>query len=163
MCYNKNMDDTLNDNPTQDINAANQPIDPSLDSSTDSGVVVSDTVDINAPASPVDAVVNEVEGRAQEDLLAQELSAVKGITPKEIGAVEEHHIAPANPVDFGSSNEPELLVAMRIYEALGMPDPEALALGAIYEKMDHSMTEEQKKARLEYIKTEYQNWKTNNQ
>ncbi len=160
MCYNKSMDDTLNDNPIQDINSANQPAEVS---STDPGVIVSDTVDVDAPESPVDAVVNEVEGRAQEDLLAQELSAVKGVSPEEIGAIKENHIDPTNPVDFGSQGEPELLVAMRTYEALGMPDPEALALGAIYEKMDHSMTEEQKKARLEHIKQEYQNWKTNNQ
>lgn len=156
MCYNKNMDDMLNSNSAVDL---------SSDTSSDNTELVDlNTVnsDENTSEGPVDAVVNEVEGRSQEELLAKELSAVKGISPEDIGAIKEDHISLNNPVDFGSQNEPELLVTIKTYEALGMPDPETLALGAIYEKMDQTMSEEEKKNRIDYIKNEYDNWKRDN-
>lgn len=89
------------------------------------------------------AVMAEVESRSQEELLAQELSAMKGVSPESVGMIRE----------------PALLATVRIYESLGMPEPETLAINAVYESFDATLSDSEKKARVDAMRAEYEAWK----
>lgn len=85
----------------------------------------------------------EMESRSQEELLAQELSAMKGVAPEAVGLTPE----------------PGMLAMVKTYESLGMPDPETLAMSAIYQGLDNSLTDQEKKAKVDAMKAEYDAWK----
>lgn len=94
--------------------------------------------------SETEMLTAEMESRSQEELLAQELSSIKGTTPESVGM----------------TYEPVMLATVRTYESLGMPDPETLAMNAIYEGLDKNLSDQEKKARIDTMKLEYDNWKS---
>lgn len=125
------MDETLLNNQAQD---------------TDVSAVVTpqeETVDLEAESTHEVTMQAEMESRSQEELLAQELSAMKGVPPEAVGM----------------SLEPAMATTVKTYESLGMPDPETLAMSAIYEGLDNSLTDQEKKAKVDAMKAEYDAWK----
>lgn len=125
------MDETLLNNQAQD---------------TDVSAVVTpqeETVDLEAESTHEVTMQAEMESRSQEELLAQELSAMKGVAPETVGM----------------SLEPAMATTVKTYESLGMPDPETLAMSAIYEGLDNSLTDQEKKAKVDAMKAEYDAWK----